>query len=124
MHETELLSTLDVVLSFDATVGDGYLASFLQRVAARDLPHERFVSWDTTARSLDGLLDHATHSSVLWWGSAALLDLKAETGCVAIVALRSGVATLQVAAGTDEALDGGESWIRERMPGRSVVAPA
>lgn len=118
MHETQLLSTMDVVLSFDDEVGDGYLATFLKRVASHDLPHERFVRWDTTASSLDGLLDRVTHSSKLWWGSAALLDLDMTTGCLAIVAIRSGVATIQLAAETVETLADGESWLRQRLPVR------
>jgi len=118
MHETQLLSTMDVLLSFDHTVGDGYLATFLRRVASRDLPHERAARWDTTASNLDAVLDHATHSSKLWWGSAALLDLEAETGCLAIVAIRSRVATIQVAAETVDAPADGEVWIRQRIPVR------
>ena len=118
MHENQLLSTMDVLLSFDYTAGDGYLAAFLRRVASRDLPHERRVWWDTTASHLDGVLDHATLSSELWWGSAALLDLEAETGCLAIVAIRSGVATIQLVAETADVLVGGESWIRRRIPER------
>jgi hypothetical protein len=118
MHENQLLSTMDVLLSFDYTAGDGYLAAFLRRVASRDLPHERRVWWDTTASHLEDVLDHATLSSELWWGSAALLDLEAETGCLAIVAIRSGVATIQLVAETADVLVGGESWIRRRIPER------
>jgi hypothetical protein len=118
MHETQLLSTKDVVLGFEYSAGEGYVAAYLQHVASHCLAHERYVHWDTSAANLDGVLDCATHSSKRWSGSGALLDLEVEAGCIALVAIRSGVALIQLAAPTVDALAEGESWLRERIPVR------
>ena len=118
MHETETLSAKELVLGFDYESGNAYLANYLQLIASRGLPHERRVSWDTTAANIDGLLDRATHSSKLGWGWGALLDLEIETGCFAVVWIGSGVATIHLAAETVEALAAGESLLRQRLPVR------
>ena len=118
MHETQMLSASELVLSHEYEAGDAYFATYLHQVAGRRLPHERYARWDTTAPNLDAVLDRATHSSKLWWGSAALLDLESETGCLAVVAIRSGVASIQLAAMTADTLTDGESWLRERLPVR------
>ena len=75
MPETELLGTSELVLGHDYEAGRAYWARFLQDVVSRGLPHERFVRWDTTASNLDEVLEHATHSSKLSWGCAAMLVL-------------------------------------------------
>jgi hypothetical protein len=118
MHETQLLSASELVLSYEFTGGDGYFATYLQQVAGRRLPHERYIRWDTTAPNLDAVLERATHSSKRAWGSAALLDLESETGCIAVVGIRAGVASAQLAATTVDALTEGEAWLRERLPVR------
>lgn len=118
MHETETLGTKDLVLGFDYSSGSAYLASYLQLIVSRDLPHERRVSWDTTAANVDGVLECATHSTRFAWGSGALLDLETETGCLAVVWIGSGVATIHLAAETIQGLAAGESLLRQRLPER------
>ncbi len=118
MHETETLSTSQLALGIDYKPGSGYLASYLNLLLARGLPHERRVSWDTTTTAVDGLLGWATHSSRFAWGSGALLDLDAETGCLAMVWICSGIATVHLAAETVEALAAGESLLRQHLPER------
>jgi hypothetical protein len=68
--------------------------------------------------NLDELLEYATHSSKLSWGSAALLDLDSETGCLAVVSLNSGGVSARLAAEATAALDEGESFLRDRLPAR------
>ena len=116
MHDMHVLSAKDVVLGVDFAAGDAYVAAYLQQVVSRGLPHERYAHWDTTAGDLEAVLDCATHSSKLWWGSAAVLDLDDE--CIALVGIRSGVASIEVAARTIEALATAESLLRERLPVR------
>jgi Domain of unknown function (DUF5925)/ATPase family associated with various cellular activities (AAA) len=118
VHELQTLSQKGVVLGTDHEAGNAYLASYLQLVVALDLPHERRVAWETTAANVDGLLDCATHSSKFGWGSGAMLDLEAETGCFALVWIGSGVATIHLAAETIEALTAGETLLRQRLPER------
>jgi hypothetical protein len=118
MHEMNA-STTEFVLSHDFNDGGRlYWATFLNDLAARGLPHERHVHWNTTADNLDDLLEYATHSSKLAWGSALLLDLEAETGCVAVVWLANGGVGGQLAAETLAALEAGEAFLRERLPKR------
>src|SRR5579872_6773462 len=119
MHETKLPSTQEVVLGFEFAAGDAYVAAYLQQVASRCLTHERHAQWDTTATDLDGVLDHATHSSKLRWGSAALLDVPVDAECLALVAIRSGVASTQLAASTVDGLDAGEEWLRRQLAERT-----
>ena len=118
MHETETLGAKELVLGIEYESGSAYLASYLQLVVARGLPHERRVSWETTAANIDGLLECATHSTTLGWGSGGLLDLEAETGCFAVVWVASGFATVDLAAETVAALAAGESLLRRRLPER------
>jgi hypothetical protein len=118
MHETHPLSTNNLVLGFEYAAGERSVAAYLEQVLSRSLPHERYARWETTASNLDGVLECATHSSKLWWGSAAMLELGTESGCLALVAIRSGVATIQLAAPTVEGLADGEALLRERLPVR------
>jgi Domain of unknown function (DUF5925)/ATPase family associated with various cellular activities (AAA) len=118
MDETQTLSAKELVLGIDYEAGSAYLASYLQLIVSRGLPHERRVTWDTTAANVDGLLESATHSSKFGRGSGALLDLEAETGCLAVVWVASGVATSHLAAETVDALVAGESLLRRRLPER------
>src|SRR5436305_551015 len=98
MHETKASAT-EFVLSHDYNDGGrGYWATFLKDLAVRGLPHERYLHWNTTADNLDDMLEYATHSSKLAWGSAVLLDLEAETGCVAAVWMAAGGVSAQFAA--------------------------
>jgi hypothetical protein len=115
MDDMQVLST-DVVLGFDFTAGDGYVAAYLQLVASRCLTHERYAHWNTTESDVSAVLDCASHSSKQWWGAAALLDLGEESGCIALIAIRSGVASIHLAARTIDALGEGESLLRQRIP--------
>src|SRR5439155_22286210 len=109
MHEMKTLGTSELVLSHEYKAGFAYWAGFLKDVIERELPHERFVHWDTTASSLDELLVYATHSSKLSWGSAALLDLEEEAGCFAAMSVSSGGVSVHLAAETTAALAVGEA---------------
>ena len=121
MHETKASAT-EFVLSHDYNDGGrGYWATFLKDLAARGLPHERYLHWNTTADNLDDMLEYATHSSKLAWGSAVLLDLEAETGCVAAVWMAAGGVSAQLAAETFAALDDGEALLRQRLPKREAT---
>ena len=71
MSETELVGASELVLGHKYEAGHAYWARFMEEIVARDLPHERFVRWETTSTSLEGLLDYATHSSRLPSGWAA-----------------------------------------------------
>jgi len=118
MHETQTLGAKNLALGFEYDSGSAYVAGYLQLIVSRGLPHERRVTWDTTAANVNGLLDCATHSSKLGWGSGAMLDLEAETGCFALVWVGSGVVTAHLAAETVEALAAGEKLLRQRLPVR------
>jgi len=118
MNETARLSVGELVLGHDYHAGMAYWASFLAAVVSRGFPHERFACWDTTAPNLDELLEYATHSSRLSWGTALLLDLEAEAGCHAVVRLSSGAASVHLAAESVAALAAGEAFLRERLPER------
>jgi len=123
MHDIHSAGASELVLGHDYEGGRGYWARYLMDVASRDLPHERNVHWNTTQASLDSLLEHATHSSALAWGAAALLDLEGETGCIAVVSLsRGGGVQVQLAAATAGALAHGEAFVRERLPERVPTA--
>src|SRR5436190_16884312 len=52
------------------------------------------------------------------WGSAALLDLEDEAGCVAMVSISAGGVSVHLAAHTTPALVEGERFLRERLPER------
>jgi Domain of unknown function (DUF5925)/ATPase family associated with various cellular activities (AAA) len=101
--------------------GRHYWATYLKDVVARDLPHERYLQWNTTATSLDHVLEYATHSSKLSWGSSALLDLEDDTGCIAVVSLSAGNAVVHLAAETFAELDQAEAFLRERLPKREAT---
>jgi hypothetical protein len=119
MYETQLPDTGPLVLGHDYEGGRAYWARYLMDVSGRDLPHERYVHWNTTASGLGDLLDHATHSSTLSWGTAALRDLEGEAGCIAVVSLvRAGGVLVQLAAETVAALAEGEAFLRARLPER------
>jgi hypothetical protein len=118
MHETKTLGASELVLSHEYKAGFAYWAGFLRDVIERELPHERFAHWDTTASSLDELLVYATHSSRLSWGSAALLDLEEETGCYAALTISAGGVSVHLASETTAALAAGEAFLRERLPER------
>jgi hypothetical protein len=118
MDEIKTLGASEFVLSHEYKAGFAYWAGFLKDVIELELPHERFVHWDTTASSLDELLVYATHSSKLSWGSAALLDLEEEAGCFAAVSLSSGGVSVHLASATTAALAAGEAFLRERLPER------
>jgi hypothetical protein len=121
MGETKA-GTTEFVLSHTYNDGGrGYWATFLKDLATRGLPHERYLYWSTTAGSLDDLLEYATHSSKLSWGSAVLLDLEADMGCVAAVWMCNGSVNAQIAAETLAALDDGEAFLRERLPKREAT---
>ena len=117
MYATDTTETSELVLGYGYKVANTHQALFAQQVVSRCLRHERRAHWDTTAKNLDGLLEHATHSSSLGWGSAALLDLE-EPECLAVVWLSQGVATVHLAAHTLAALAGGEKLLREQLPVR------
>jgi hypothetical protein len=118
MHETHPLGTSELVLGHAYEAGRLYWATFLSDVVSRGLPHERHIHWDTTASNLDCVREYATHSSKLTWGSAALLDLEGDTGCIAVVSITAGGAIIHLAAETVAALDDGESFLRQRLPER------
>jgi ATPase family associated with various cellular activities (AAA)/Domain of unknown function (DUF5925) len=118
MDEPRTPSVKELVLGFSYGPGSAHVANYLQLIVARGLPHERRVAWDTTAAGIDELLDCATHSSKDERGSAALLDMEAETGCFALVWVGSGAAAVHLAGGTVEALTAGESLLRLRLPAR------
>jgi len=118
MHETKTLGTRELMLSQEYNAGLNYWASFLGDVLARNLPHERRLHWDTTAANLDDLLAYATHSTKQGYGSALLLDLEDQTGCIVVVSLNSGNLTAFLAAGMIAALEQGEAFLRERLPKR------
>jgi Domain of unknown function (DUF5925)/ATPase family associated with various cellular activities (AAA) len=118
MHEIRTLGASELVLSHEYKAGFAYWAGFLTDVIEFELLHERFVHWDTTASSIEELLPHATHTSKLSWGSAALLDLREEVGCFAAVSLSSGGVSAHLAADTMAALAAGEAFLRERLPER------
>ena len=103
MYATDTTETSELVLRYGYRVANTHQALFAQELVSRGLRHERRAHWDTTAKDLDGLLEHATHSSRLGWGSAALLDLE-EPECLAVVWLSQGVATVHLAADTLAAL--------------------
>src|SRR4051812_12707963 len=116
MTETNL-SANDLVLSHDyAEAGHAYWATFLKDVVTRGLPHERYLQWSTATTSLDDVLEYATQSSKLGWGSAVRLDLECGAGCVAVVSLTAGRVMTQLAAETIGGLDRGEAFLRERFP--------
>jgi hypothetical protein len=118
MSDVKTLGASELVLSHEYKAGFAYWAGFLKDVIERELPHERFVHWDTTAPGLDDLLAYATHSSKLSWGSAALLDLEEETGCFAAVSISSGGVSVHLAAETTAAFATGEAFLRARLPVR------
>ena len=122
MHETQTLGAKDLALGYEYDSGSGYVASYLRLILSRGLPHERRVTWDTTVSGVHGLLDCATHSSRFGWGSGAMLDLEAETGCFALVWVGSGVATVHIAAETVDALAAGEKLLRQRLPERVATS--
>jgi hypothetical protein len=121
MHEMKTLGTRELVLSQEYNAGNNYWASFLGDVLARNLPHERRLHWNTTAANLDDVLVYATHSTKQLWGSALLLDLENETGCIVVVSLNSGNLAAFLAAETIAALDEGEAFLRERLPKREAT---
>jgi hypothetical protein len=118
MHQTQTLGTKELVLGREYDSGHAYVAAYLQEIISRGLPHERRLSWDTTVANVDQLLGSATHSSKFGWASGALLDLVAETGCLALVWISGGVATVHLAAETVDALAEGEALMRQRLPER------
>jgi len=121
MHETKTLGTSELVLGYDYDAGDAYWAGYLNEIVARGLPHERFVRWQTKATNLDEVLAYATRSSRLSWGSAVLLELECEAGCIAVVTLNSGSLSVNLAAETVVGLRDGEAFIRERLPVREAT---
>ena len=106
MDATDISETGGLVLGYGYKVANTHQPLFAQQVVSRRLRHERRAHWDTTAKDLVGLLEHAPHSSRLGWGSAAVVDLE-EPECLAIVWLSQGVATVHLAADTLAALDDG-----------------
>ncbi len=118
MAKTQTIGAKELALIKKHDAGQIYHATFVQLILSRGLAHERRVSWDTTATNLDGLVESATHSSKFEWGSGALLDLEAEVGCLAVVWIGGGVATIYLAADSVEALVQGESLLRQRLPER------
>jgi len=118
MHEMQTLGTSGLVLGHEYKAGFAYWAGFLQDVIERKLPHERFAHWDATASNLDELLEYATRSSKLSYGTAALLDLEDEAGCIAAVSINSGGVSVHLAAETTVALAAGEAFLRQRLPER------
>jgi hypothetical protein len=120
MNEIKV-STGELVLGHDYQAGGAYWARFLEEIVACGLPHERYVHWATTVANLDDLLEYATHSTKQSWGSAVLLDLQEETGCLAVVSLNSGGVSVRLAADSVAALDAGEAFLRDRLPKREVT---
>ena len=97
------------MLGYAYKSGTTSAAKYLQLIVSRGLRHERRVTWDTTAGDVDALLDCAPHSSKSGRGSAALLDLDAELGYLALAWVSSGTV-----AAHDEGGNG-----RPRQPGAS-----
>jgi hypothetical protein len=118
MDETETLGVRELVLGYAYESGRAYVARYLQLIVSRGLPHERRITWDTTAGDIDAVLDCATHSSKSGRGSGALLDLEAELGCLALVWVASGTVAVHLAAETFEAIAAGEALLRQRLPER------
>ena len=115
------VGTSELVFAHTYEAGAAYYARYLEEIIARDLPHERYLHWDTTAESLDCLLDQASHSSKLWRASAILLDLESKLGCVGTVYLHAGAVSIWLAAETTASLDAGEAFLRDRLPKREVT---
>jgi hypothetical protein len=118
MQKTPTRGVEQLTLGISYEPGGTYLANYLQLILSRGLPHERRVSWNTTATNVDCLLDSATHSTRFDWASGVLLDLEGDHGCLAAAVIANGVATVHLAAQTLAGLAEGEALLRERLPER------